>query len=249
MGLFKSKEGGFMDVIRCDESEYLMWKWRPNGATEPTKKENSIRWGSSLRVKDGEVAVFVYKQEDGSMQDFIEGPFDKKIETANFPVLAKIVGSLWGGASPFQAEIYFINLARATQVRFAVPYFDVFDPRFLDFAVPVAVRGTITFAVEDYKNFIKVNRLINFELSDFQKQIKDAVIRHIKQTVTNAPTNLQIPVVQLERSLATINPIIENELKTRFTDNFGVTLKALDIEVMDIDKSSEGYVELRKITA
>ncbi len=249
MGLFKSKEGGFMDVIRCDQSEYLMWKWRSNGATESTKKENAIRWGSSLRVKEGEVAVFVYKQEDGSMQDFIEGPFDKKIETGNFPVLAKIVGSLWGGSSPFKAEIYFINLARATQVRFAVPYFDVFDPRFLDFAVPVAVRGTITFAVEDYKNFIKVNRLINFELNDFQKQVKDAVIRHVKQTVTNAPTNLQIPVVQLERSLATINPIIEDELKKRFIDNFGVSLKALDIETLDIDKTSEGYGELRKVTA
>jgi hypothetical protein len=40
-----------------------------------TKKENAIRWGSSLRVKDGEVAVFVYKQKDGAMQDFIEGGF------------------------------------------------------------------------------------------------------------------------------------------------------------------------------
>ena len=47
-------EGGLMDVIRCDESEYLIWKWRPAGA-EPndSKKENAIRYGSSLRVKDG----------------------------------------------------------------------------------------------------------------------------------------------------------------------------------------------------
>ncbi len=75
-----------MDVIRCDEQEYLVWKWRPSGEANSTKKENSIRYGSSLRVKDGEVAVFVYPQEDGKMQDFIEGPHDKKIETANFPI-------------------------------------------------------------------------------------------------------------------------------------------------------------------
>lgn len=78
MGLFKSKEGGFMDVIRCDEPEYLVWKWRPSGEANTTKKENAIRYGSSLRVKDGEVAVFVYNQENGTQQDFIEGPFDKK---------------------------------------------------------------------------------------------------------------------------------------------------------------------------
>lgn len=65
MGLFgfgNKKEGGLMDVIRCDESDYLVWKWSPTG--EKSRKENAIRYGSSLRVKAGEVAVLVYKQED-----------------------------------------------------------------------------------------------------------------------------------------------------------------------------------------
>ena len=66
MGFFsKNKnEGGLMDVIRCDEQEYLVWKWRPAGEANSSKKENAIRYGSSLRVKDGEIAVFVYKQYD-----------------------------------------------------------------------------------------------------------------------------------------------------------------------------------------
>ena len=41
MGIFKKKhEGGLMDVIRCDEPTYLIWKWRPKGAEEAnsTKK-------------------------------------------------------------------------------------------------------------------------------------------------------------------------------------------------------------------
>ena len=54
-----------MDSIRCDEENYLVWKWRPKGnEVNSTKKENNIRFGSSLRVKDGEMAVFVYKQKD-----------------------------------------------------------------------------------------------------------------------------------------------------------------------------------------
>ncbi len=44
MGFFGNKnEGGFMDVIRCDEQEYLVWKWRPSGPANSTAKENSIR--------------------------------------------------------------------------------------------------------------------------------------------------------------------------------------------------------------
>ena len=51
----------------------------------PLKKENNIRFGSSLRVKDGEMAVFVYKQKDGTVQDFLEGPYDDILKTANLP--------------------------------------------------------------------------------------------------------------------------------------------------------------------
>jgi len=249
MAVFGKKEGGLMDVIRCDEESYLIWKWRPAGAdVNETKKENAIRWGSSLRVKDGEVAVFVYKQKDGAMQDFIEGPFDETIKTANFPILASIVGIAFGGGTPFQAEIYFINLAGIIQIKFGVPYFDVFDPRFLDFAVPVAVRGTISFKIADFKAFIKLHRLINFDLEAFKSQILDAVKKYVKGVVTNIPSENGIPVIQLERKILQINEIIEAYLKPRLQNDFGVLVSALDIGAIEADKESEGYQSLMSVT-
>ena len=249
MGLFGNKsEGGMMDVIRCDEQEYLVWKWRPSGEANTTKKENAIRYGSSLRVKDGELAVFVYQQQDGSMQDFIVGPYDQTIKTANFPILSSIVGAAFGGDSPFQAEIYFINLSGNMQLKFGIPYFDVFDPRFLDFAVPMAVRGTITFNITNYKGFIKLNRLLNFELDDFNKQIKDSVAKYIKGVITNIPAEKGMPVLQIERQIFQINEYVEAYLKPRLQNDFGVNLKGLDIATIEVDKESNGFAELKKIT-
>ena len=249
MGLFSRKEGGMMDVIRCDESEYLIWKWRPAGAElGDTKKENSIRYGSSLRVKDGEVAVFVYKQKDGQMQDFIEGPYDETIKTENFPVLSSIVGLAFGGASPFQAEVYFINLSGIVQIKFGIPYFDVFDPRFLDFAVPMSARGTITFNITDYKSFIKLHRLINFDLEEFKSQVKDAVTKYIKGTITNIPSDKGIPVLQIERKILEINELISQPLKARLESDFGVNIKGFDLSSIEADKESEGYQSLLKVT-
>ena len=231
MGLFSSKkEGGMMDTIRCDEQDFLIWKWRPEGnEVNSTKKENAIRWGSSLRVKDGEVAAFVYKQKDGTMQDFIEGPHDDTIKTANFPVLASIIGLAFGGGTPFQADVYYINLAGNIQIRFGVPYFDVFDPRYLDFGVPIAVRGSITFNISDYKSFVKLNRLINFELETFKQQIKDAVTKNIKGTVSNVPTDLNIPVFQIERKILEINDWVYQRIKNTLEEDFAVNIKRLDI--------------------
>ena len=250
MGLFSRKnEGGLMDVIRCDEQEYLVWKWRPAGASlNETKRENAIRYGSSLRVKDGEVAVFVYKQNDGSSMDFIEGPHDQTIKTENFPILSSIVGLGFGGSSPFQAEIYFINLSGVMQIRFAIPYFDVFDPRFLDFAVPMAARGTITFNITDYRSFIKLHRLINFDLDQFKAQVKDAVAKYVKSIIANIPSDHGIPLLQIERKILQINELIEAPLKARLENDFGVNMKGFDLSAVEPDKESEGYLSLVKVT-
>ena len=251
MALFNrnNRKGGLMDEIRCDEPSYLIWKWHPSGSQlGENQRENSIRWGSSLRVKDGEVAVFVYKQKNGTMQDFIVGPFDQTIKTANFPVLASIIGLAYEGGTPFQAEVYFINLAKIIQVRFGVPFFDVYDPRFLDYSVPVAVRGTITFSISDYREFIKLHRMDSFDLNAFEKQIRDAVIRYVKDAVANAPAAHNIPVIQIESKTAMINDAVEMNIADRLKESFGVAVSGVDISTIEIDKFSAGYRQLMAVT-
>ena len=251
MRLFNKTEktGGFMDEIRCDEPSYLIWKWHPAGAQPGNNnRENAIRWGSSLRVKDGEVAVFVYNQKNSVMQDYIEGPYDEIIKTENLPVLASIIGLAYDGGTPFQAEVYFINLARIIQVKFGVPFFDIYDPRFADFGVPVAVRGTVSFRIADYREFIKLHRLNSFRLDDFQKQIRDAVSRYVKDTVANAPAANNIPVIQIETKTAQINDAVEYDIGERLKEGFGVLVSGVDIGAIEIDKSSEGYHQLMAVT-
>ena len=250
MGLFgKLRAGGFMDEIRCDETSYLIWKWHPyKGESGNNNRENAIRWGSSLRVKDGEVAVFVYKQEDGTQQDFILGPADCLLETNNLPVLASIVGLAYEGGTPFQAEVYFINLAQMIQVKFGVSFFDVYDPRFMDFGVPIAVRGTISFNITDYMSFIKLHRLSQFVIDDFQNQIRDAVVRYVKDTVANAPAAHNIPVIQIESKTAEITDAIEFDVGERLKEYFGVTVSCVDIGAIEIDKESDGYQQLLAVT-
>ena len=238
-----------MDEIRCDEPSYLIWKWHPVGSQQGNNdRENAIRWGSVLRVKDGEVAVFVYKQKGGTMQDFIVGPFDQAIKTANFPVISSILGLAYDGGTPFQAEIYFINLARIIQVKFGVPFFDVYDPRFADFGVSIAVRGTASFRIEDYRAFIKLHRLSSFNLDDFQQQIRDTVSRYVKDVVANAPAVHDIPLVQIESKTAQINDVLEYDLGERLKETFGVVVSGIDIGAIEIDKSSEGYRQLIAVT-
>ena len=239
-----------MNAIRCDEQEYLVWKWRPLGQElNSTSRENAIPYGSSLSVKDGEVAVFVYRQTDGTVQDYIEGPYNGTVKTANLPVLNKIVGLAFGGESPFQAEIYFINLAGIVQIQFAVPYFSVFDPRFPDLPIPVAVGGKISFNIEDYKGFIRVNRMTNFTLDNFKNQVKDDVIKRVKGLVAGAPQSANFPLVQIETRIELISDIIKDKLKEEFKEDFGVNLKRVDISRIEPDTEDPNWSKLQKVTA
>lgn len=239
-----------MNTIRCDEKEYLIWKWRPLGQeANSTSRENSIRWGSSLRVKDGEVAVFVYSQKGGLIQDFIEGPFDQILNTANLPVLSSFLGLSYGGDTPFQAEVYFINLAGNVYIKFVIPYFSVFDPRYPQHDVPVAAEGSILFNITDYRSFVKLNRLINFDIEDLNRQIKDMVIRRVKSIITNAPMDYGYPLVQLERKIDDISDRVKEKLTPDLFNDFGVNLKRVDISRIEPDKDSEGWWHLYKLTA
>lgn len=251
MGIFnkKNKTGGIADIIRCDQEDYLIWKWHPNGALEgDLARETAIRTNSVLRVKDGEVAVFVYKQKDGHNQDFIVGPHDETLKTKNFPILSSIIGLWYEKDTPFQAEVFFINLKRALQIKFGVPYFDIADPRFIDFEAPVAVRGTLTFKIEDYEAFVKHYQLATFEMEDFKKKVTDAITRYVKDSVAKAPAENDIPLIQIESKIDLINDKVELNVKERLYETFGVTVTGFDISAIEIDKESVGYQELRNIS-
>ena len=101
--------------------------------------------------------------------------------------------------------------------------------------------------MEDYKNFIKLNRLVDFDLEAFKKQIKDAMVRKIKSIVTNVPSDLGMPVVQMERKIDEISEVLEGKLKDRL-DEYGVRMKHIDIKAIEIDKDSDAYTELKSLT-
>ena len=72
------------------------------------------------------------------------------------------------------------NLAKGSQIKFAVPYFDVFDPRFENFAVPVAVHGTLVYAVEDINRFNSINKTQNVNDGVFADKLKGQLVKYIK---------------------------------------------------------------------
>lgn len=215
MGLFsKILGGGTQSVVRCDETDFLIWKYQGG----------SVSSGTSIIVKDGEVAVLI-----GTSQTCVEGP-------ANQTATEKL------------SEVYFINLAGSNVVRFAVPYFGINDPRFPDLNVPVAVRGSINFNIQDDKAFTKMHRLVGFDMEAFQKKIKDAVVKYVKSIVTNIPSDNGIPLVQMEKKILEISEILRQYLLQRLAIDFAVNVRAVDLNAIEYDADDDNYKQLKSLT-
>ena len=141
------------------------------------------------------------------------------------------------------------NLSKGSQVNFAIPYFDVFDPRLQDYGVPVSVHGAVVYAIEDMDLFHSVNRNEGYSDETFKNKLRGQLTKFIKSVVSNAPSDAQIPVVQIERKIFEISELIQQRVTPQVEKLFGITIRSLDITGINVDKESRGYRELRALTA
>ena len=248
-----NKGGVWADMIMSPEQnrDWLIYKWRPEGEEAgSTNRENSIRYSSSLTVRQGEVAVFQYagRGVSGGTQDYIEGYFSDTIKTANLPILAGIVGTAFGGGTPFAAQVYFINMAGVNQVQFGVPYFNMFDPRLPDHPVEVTMRGTITFRIVDYKHFVSLQALVDFDMGKFANQVRDAVISNVRDSMMDIMVKLGRPLAQIETYRRDIRAILEPDLMSNLLNIYGVTMVDLNIAAIELNKECPGYQKVASLT-
>ena len=141
------------------------------------------------------------------------------------------------------------NLSKGSQINFAIPYFDVFDPRFTDYGVPVAVHGCIVYSIDDMNLFHQVNKNEAYSDETFQTKLRSSIAKYVKSVVSNAPTDAQIPVVQLERKITEISDIVQQRVTPQVERLYAINIRQLDITSINIDKDSRGYRELKAVTA
>lgn len=86
-------------------------------------------------------------------------------------------------------------------------------------------------------------------MEQFNNQVKAAVQKYTKSFISNIPSEMGIPVVQIERKIMEISDRIQERLRVDFESDFGVNLKRFDLATIEPDKESDGWQELRRVTA
>ncbi len=140
-----------------------------------------IRLGAQLTVRESQAAVFF---RDGKALD-VFGPGRHTLTTANLPILDTLVKFVANGQTPFQAEVYFVNLNVFLDQKWGTPHpVNLRDAEFG--VVPVRAFGTFTYAVRDPQ--LLVGTLVGTQglvtTDSVAGFLKSAIITHFNQVLS-----------------------------------------------------------------
>ena len=130
-----------IDRIKWDGSpDILAWKF---------PSQDLSTW-SQLIVNETQDAFLV----SGGIYEGPFGPGQHQLTTENLPILRDLMGLVFGGQSPFSAEVWFVNKIISLDVKWGTPDpIQLKDPLY-DLMIPVRAFGQYGVKVVDSKKFL-----------------------------------------------------------------------------------------------
>lgn len=223
-----------IDVITWDGgNEQVAWKF----------PSTNLRLGSQLVVKPGQLAFFVYR---GKVCDEIsEGTITLK--TGNIPLLTKLISLPFGGDSPFQAEVWFINKLAKLDTKWGTPSpIQVEDPKY-GVILPVRAYGQYGFRVADARLFLTT--LLGAFPSFNDDQIRQYFRGKVMSTIGTQIGTLFNERVSFLNIAAHLDELSESaKIKIApLLEKYGIKLETFFFESLNVPEDDPSYVKLKQI--
>ena len=227
------------NIIKFTEEEpLLIWKWHD---LKYSKREDEIRLGSQLVVGENQQAIFV---KGGKICDIFEtGQYT--LSTSNLPIISQIIGSVFGGDSPFQASIYFINKAIFMNAKFGLSPFNLIEPNF-KVPIPVSARGTYSIRIIDGKKLL-INLAGNsteFTVEKIRNSFKSLICTNVKSEIINLTRSTGISPIELETQIIQVNHAVKEKISLLFKE-YGLEIEHFVLEgipVIDDDPKVQNVI-------
>lgn len=222
-----------LDVLKFEgPNDVLVWKWRSESNID---RENELRMGSQLIVNQSQEVCFY---SGGQLSDVL-GPGTHSLSTKNLPVLSGLAGLVYGGNSPFSAEVFFVNKAVSMDAKFGLMPFNIIEPTF-KVPIPVSCRGSFALVVEDSRLFLTkmIGTVKDFDTASLSEMFNGVISENVKNTITSISREQNLSPLELESIVLEVGNAVKSVINFHLKD-FGLALKLFNIEsipVLDDDQ-------------
>jgi membrane protease subunit (stomatin/prohibitin family) len=212
-----------IEVIKYNASsdDEFVWKF----------PSEDLKLGAQLIVNEGQEALFA---KGGIVLDIFSAG-THTLQTANIPLLNKILNLPFGGSTPFSAEIWFVNKTVKRDLKWGTPVpILLMDPVY---GFPVSVRSFGKWGVKICDTRAFMTQIIGSQISANSEKIKNYFIGEIIQRLTgvisSAIIDKNLSIMTISASLNELSEYSKKALAAELI-KYGIDLVNFNIESINI---------------
>ena len=223
-----------IDVVKYDGSdEIFAWKF----------PSENLRLGTQLVVKTSQQAFFI---KGGQVLDeFKEGTYTLK--SGNIPLLHKVISIPFGGDSPFQAEVWYINMISKLDNKWGTSTpIQLEDPKY-NIIVPVRAFGQFGMSIENPKLFLQtlVGNMKQFSTEKVVEYFQGKVISSITSAIGKKMVLEGISVLQIHVLLDDLSEYCKEKIQQEFI-NYGIKVENFYLISINVPESDPSVIKLKE---
>jgi len=223
-----------IDVVKYDgDDREFAWKF----------PSENLRLGTQLVVKPGQTAFFV---KNGQILDQFE-PGTVTLTSGNIPLLTKLISLPFGGNTPFQAEVWFINrISKLDNKWGTVKPIQLEDPKY-GVVVPVRSFGQYGFSVSDPRKFFEllVGTVKSYSAQKINEYFNGLVLSTVTSELARRVALENISLLQIPALLDHMSKTIGSAITEEFA-KFGIGVLNFYIISINFPEEDPSVVRLKE---
>lgn len=172
------------------------------------------------------------------------------LDTANIPILNKVVNLPFGGRSPFSAEIWYINKVFSLDIKWgtATPI-QIQDPKYGVF-IPVRSNGVFGIQIEDSKQFLikLVGTTSQFDKQSITNYFRGLYITKVKDAVSSYVIHKKISLLEINAYIDELSTCMKEKIETIMKE-YGIKLVNFYVNDISLPEDDTAVATLKDALA
>lgn len=172
------------------------------------------------------------------------------LDTANIPLLNKIINLPFGGRSPFTAEVWYVNKVNSLDVKWGTNTpIQLQDPKY-DVFVPVRAFGQFGIRIDDSKKFLikLVGTLSVFDQASLVKYFRGLYLTKVKDSISSYLIKKQISIMEINAYIDELSTFAKESMEP-VLDEFGIKLVNFYINDISVPEDDTSVSQLKQALA
>lgn len=225
--------------------EVVKYNGRPDVFAWKYPNEELGTW-TQLIVNESQEAVLV---KSGKALD-VFGSGRHTLETANIPILNKLINLPFGGRSPFTAEVWYVNKGYDLDIKWGTPTpIQLQDPKYGIF-VPVRANGAFGIHIADAKKFLikLVTTVPTFDAAAVTKYFRGLYVTKVKDAISAYLVHKQVSILEINAYIDELSQHMKERIRP-VMDDYGIELVSFYVNEISVPEDDTAVQKLKDALA